>query len=738
MKALHQKKEEDLSIVSAVEALSNIADLEFEAVSHDAVLAEERESGSTVIRAVRWLHQKNAERMLGILRDKLTVVLNYLRHFYRAEKNRFARSESVEGIRTIMLLVDEAADNLDRYTKLFLGAQAKSIKSTKEFLDLCRFYKKKILPIATHTKVASWIKALPLQTILESAVAAPTSWTEIPSLGILGVEIEGIKNDSEYELLFLRQPDGTRFVSPKMLRSLKLASEVENVTKRDLREDQEVEHLSHAQSSTEIRYLLGEVYPLLDAFFHMGQRAKGHEVYLGLYKPCIALLAASVQAVHQFPKEGSKSAEEYFRDFRSSFNEFLHMPEFQRMLAYPPHNEHSWEHSLFRLAQAFSSSLIAGAPLSEELVEGMKALASQALAKEAEHVGVPDGTISQQLSVEGSALRSFFKELKGGLLSQMIQVLEERGSLLFEPLLEESIPNHLFDLSWRGALIPIIRLPSPTRQEYINKATISEVFQVAIRRYLSQKKGCLVINLQDRTSWKESARSGAIEDFCKKGEKEDRLFVFTQNRESDFYSQTGSFADMHLAEEFKEQLLSQIIETGSGSLWPVPFDEHFTQEVKALIQTIHVTLFNGRNVITRIRRMAFIELVYNLMILRAILMVHPDVIFISCKNGLDTALSTISSLFSLQAALQGTSLSQTDVDWLRTILFGMPLIQRHRLLFPERQEGLCSFIRFLENTIAVLGKSERKTLRESLELFLPHEMMKAAFLPASGQKPTDI
>jgi hypothetical protein len=298
MKALRQKKEEDLSIVSAVEALSNIADLEFEAIAHDPLLAETEEEKSTVIKTVRWLHQKNAERMYLIIRDKLTVVLNYLHHFYRAEKNRFARTDSIEGIRTIMLLADEAADNLDRYTKLFLGTQADSVKNTKEFLELCKFYKKRILPIATHTRVAGWIKAFPIEALLEKAKAPSTKWEEMPPIGVLDQELEGIKNDTEYELLFLRQPDGTRFFSPKMLRSMKLASDVENVTKRDLRADQEIQLLSSAQASTEIRYLLGEVYPLMDAFFHMATRAKGHEVYLALYKACIALMSASVQAVH--------------------------------------------------------------------------------------------------------------------------------------------------------------------------------------------------------------------------------------------------------------------------------------------------------------------------------------------------------------------------------------------------------------------------------------------------------
>lgn len=734
MKGGRQRRAEDLSIVSAVEALSNIADLEFEATARDSQLVSEMEEQSTVLRTVRWLHQKNAERMLSIIRDKMGVVLNYLKHFYKAERGRFARRESIEGIRTIMLLVDEAADNLDRYTKLFLGSRAKSVKNTKEFLSLCTFYKKKILPIATHAQVASWIGALPLQTILEKATLASGLPVDLPPMSVLGAELEGVKDDREYELLFLRQPDGSRFFSPKMLRSMKLASEVESATLRDPRMDAEVNGMAQAQSSAEIRHILGEVYPLMDAFFHMASKARDREVYLSLYKACVALMEASVQSVHQTHKEGAKATQEYFRDFVSSFNEILQLPEFQRMLAYPPRNEYSWEHSLFRLTQALSSAMIAGTPLAPDLIEGMRTLAVQALTKMADEAVLAIEKPSRRITAEGNALRHFLRTLKGSMLAKMVGQLEESGWPLFEPLLGESVPNRLFDLSWRGSLIPIVRLPSPTRQEYINKARISEAFQIAIRRYLAQKKACLIINLQERTNWRESARSFAIEQLSKGLESDERLYVLTQNRSGDFYEQTGSYADMHLSGEFKEQLLSQVIEAGSGSIWPREVDERFTNDVRALIQAIHKTIYGGRNVITRVRRIEFIELVYNMMILRAVGMLHPDVIFLSCKNGLDVTLTTMASLFCLQSALQDKQLSQEDVEWLRTILYGLPLIHRRRLLFQDRQEHLCSFVRFLEDTLSALGKAEKKELKEAIAAFLPHEIMNAVMLPATGHR----
>lgn len=734
MKTVHQKEKEDLSIVSAVETLSNIADLEFEAIIHDPRMKEGQDS-SSIVQTVRWLHQKNAERMNAIIREKFHIVLNYLKHFYRAEKERFARSESVEGIRTIMLLVDEAAENLDKYTSLFLGAQQKSVKKTKEFIGLCDFYKKNIIPIATHARVASWIGAFPLETLLESARPSSVKWTEIPALSVLGVELEGLKNDLDYELLFLRQPDGTRFFAPKLLRTLKLASDVENVTVQNTEIENEVEALAHDQMSSEVRYLLGEVYPLIDSFFHMAEKANEHQAYLNLYQTCVALLAASVHAIlPQAPRSEKKGVFEYFNDFSMFLREEFHISGFQRLLTYPPHNEYSWEYSVFRLVQAFSSAIIAGAPLSKEFVQGIKGLVTQALTRAAEQAPAPDGTVSRQLLVEKSALRFFLKELKNTTLSRLIHLFEGEGWTVFEPILGESIPTHMFDLSWRGSLIPLIRLPSPTSQEYVNKAHISDVFHSAIHRYLAQKKACLIINLQDRTSWKESARALAIEEFCSKREKDERFFVLTQNRSNEFYFQTAEYASMHAAEDFKEELVSQLTEPGSGSFWS--FEQISIPDLKALVESVHTHVFGGKNVLPKEKRIEFIEFIYTIMILRAIGSCHPDVIFVSCKNGLDVTLSTVCSLFSFLSLIHQNSFSSDDIDWLRAILFGVSLVKRQRLIFPERQERVCSFIQFLEKTIASLGKAEEKALHEAIARFLPHEIFKAALLPASGHQPS--
>jgi hypothetical protein len=729
------KEKEDLSIVAAVETLSNIADLEFGSIMLDPRMKEEKKDPSTIVQTVRWLHQKNAERMNDIIREKFQIVLNYLKHFYRAEKERFARKESIEGIRTIMLLVDEAANNLDKYTSLFLGSQQKSVKNSKEFVGLCDFYKKKIIPIATHSSIASWIGSFPIETILEKAQKPAIKWTEIPALSVLSVELEGLKNDLDYELLFLRQPDGTRFFAPKFLRTLKLASDVEGVSSaQNIEIEKEISALAGAQISSEIRYLLGEVYPLMDSFFHMAGKANEHQAYLNLYQTCVALIAASVQAIRQPTQTDKKGVFEYFHDFSVFLKEEFHFPEFQRLMTYPPHNEYSWEYSVFRLIQAFSSAIVAGAPLSPEFVQGIKGLVSQALARAAEQVAIPDGTVSRQLTMENSALRLFFKELKNTTLSRLIHMFEGEGWTVFEPLLGESIPTHLFDLSWRGALIPVVRLPSPTSQEYINKASISDVFQLAIHRHLSQKKACLIINLQDRTSWKESARALAIEEFCSKGEKDERLFVLTQNRGGDFYLQAAEYANMHSAPEFKEALLSHLTEPGSGAFWPL--EENFTHELKSLIDSIHTLVFGEKNVLSRERRLEFIELTYTIMMLRAIGSCHPDVIFVSCKNGLDVTISSICSLFSFLSLIRQNSFSQDDVDWLRAILFGLVLVKRQRLIFPDRQERVCKFIQFLEKTISTLGKVEERSLYEAITHFLPHEIFKANLLPASGHIPS--
>ena len=139
-------------IVEAVETLSSIADMDLEselAVSHkhDLMVGDHPFS----FRTVHWLQESDADETLLVIKDTFRTVLNYLRKFYRKEQSNVLKGQSIEGIKTIMVLVGEAAKKLDRYLKAS-EEKEHSVLELKEYKQLQNFYLKKIAPYPDHTR----------------------------------------------------------------------------------------------------------------------------------------------------------------------------------------------------------------------------------------------------------------------------------------------------------------------------------------------------------------------------------------------------------------------------------------------------------------------------------------------------------------------------------------------------------------------------------------------------------
>jgi len=721
-------KAEDLSINSAIETLSSVADMELSSTVQDPTMIESEES-PVVLQTVRWLHKKNADRMVEIVREKLQVVLNYLKHFYTSERGRFARTESVEGMRNIMLLVDEAAENLDRYTKLFLGISGKSIKKSKEFVELCAFYKKNILPITTHSQIATWIRALPIENILAQGAELSHVWTQELPFAPLSVELERLQKDRDYELLLLRKPDGSRFFTSKLLRNMRLASDIEEAVQTADDKEEAIEDLRKEQLSSEVFYLLANAYPAMDSFFHMGKKGRKFHLTSELFSPTVALMNACIRSVHQ-PEHDRKGVEGYFADFRALLNSYYHSTDFQRLLTYPPKDEKSWENSVYRLSEVMASQIINGAPLSSEMIQGVNRIIQQGFTFAVKKVGHPDGTLSRDLDIDYEAVKEF-ASVSNRRLTHLLQEAEQTETPEFEPLLGESLPTHLYDLSWRGSVIPVVRLPSPTHQEFVNKAMLSEVFQIALRRRIrkNQDSSCLVLNLQDRTGWREGARCEAIESLEALDPFVDHVHVLTLSREGDFYTQTGEYEKDCSAKEFKTALLQHMTEPGFGAVWPAGYEV----SIKELIDSIHASVYHNRNTVTRDVRLEFIELVHILGFLIVIAQVHPDILFVTCKDGFDISLPVIACLSIFLSTINRVELTDTQKDWLRGMLLGLPLLFRERVLLAERHHRMINFILMLEQ---LCKSSDFGNFMKNVVRYLPKEIASAQMFPAQSRQPT--
>src|ERR1700733_15226713 len=117
MNTPNKKESAGLTLVEAVEALSSIADLEFD---QNIGIAQQHEMNIQntpfAYQTVHWLHEKDAGETINMIKNTFKVILNYLQDFYNHEYSYINEPEVIERIKTIMVLVGEAARKLDKYT----------------------------------------------------------------------------------------------------------------------------------------------------------------------------------------------------------------------------------------------------------------------------------------------------------------------------------------------------------------------------------------------------------------------------------------------------------------------------------------------------------------------------------------------------------------------------------------------------------------------------------------------
>jgi hypothetical protein len=727
MVAIRAAKIDEASMVSAIETLSSIADLELSSTLQDPLMGTMVTAEAPVmLKTVRWLHQKNAEHMYSIARQKLHDILVFFKHSFSSKTGRLVSSASMSGARTVMMLVDEAAENLDRYTKLFFGAHKASLRESSEFHSLCDFYDKVMLAHAPKGKEVS-TEASPLVDILEKAGALSASWSQLIFAVPLTVELEDLQRDIDYELLFIRQANGSRFFTPKLIRAMKLACDIEQAVdwqgSRHCQLEFDKMKLEHAGCVA--RSLQASSYPFLDAFFRCAHRMKQNPLMMEVYSPSIALMEATLQSIRRTESEGTKSGTDYLEDFRDLFLRVVHSSEFQRTLAYPSTNPDSWEYVLLALTKAWASHIVSGSMISKEEISIFKALVNEGMEKAVATLGEPNGSVSHALELIFESLRVRVGTTTHATLARMLQELQEKPSSPFEPLLGQTFPTHIFDMSWRGELIPVIRLPSPTYQEKIDGAVISEIFQMALHARGKDERPALLLNFQDRTSWKDGARCQAIEEL----ERHERsnIAVCSLACSGDWFRQEGIYEALSNAEEFKKELLAHI----AASYVPPTVRAFLFRDLPLLIDGLHKGLYGGRNVLTQAKRIEMIDLVTVCVLLRAIEEINPSAIFVTCKDGLDASLSVAAELFSFLKLLNARPINEDESDWLGALMCGLPLMERSRLPFADQYSRLISFIRFFEGC-AQDNVWKESSLLQTLGAFLPRGSAFSALIPTGG------
>lgn len=699
------KSHEDsaISILEAVEMLSDIADLEIlpqigVAEKHNITLNNHTVS----YRSIQWIHEEDIETHLNYLKEIFKVVLSYIKHCYRKRHLRFDDQQNVEGIKNIMVLVGEAAKKLDRFTSLFNLSTKNTITDWKEYKQLQDFYLTRIARHIDEGVLSKWIFGLARETFIIESPTAAVAEKGLQTKHVF-VDLEAVKKDSEYELFLMRKEDGTRFYSPRLIRNIKLVCDFGDSVGETKTDDPLSDLIVWQDRFMHIcaKDLYQAASSAIKQYYELGFKHRDKEVVECLRNAIMALMLGS-HSQNLMRNSPPKSCLEYFIDFQHYLRAVLQSREYQRLTAYPPDKTDTAACSILETTHSLCSGLFSVMKGYQEMIGPMQSLlkeAKQDISPEHIEAAKSSHQLWSRLACDHTALVKLMKKHPHGPLLKVLNVLEDDLEGAYDPILQGNIPSQRFSLYFNESKIDCIHLPCPVRQEAINKVSINEEFKAFINNLKehSPEKKCLVIHLQDRTSWREQVRCEVLEELQTQEDFEKNLVVVTLPKDTEFYHQLPPYLNEKHADVFVKTLRKQVLGNDAGFFFPDTIKKQLSAGfIEGLASAILRIFFHNKNVLLQEHRLDFIEIFYTFLELKLIEIVKPDLFSFTCKDCLDIGSSTSALLFVLLKLLNEEHLNEQEIDYTNVLLYASTILVRERLISSERFKRFLSALKVFE------------------------------------------
>ncbi|MDE3048126.1 MAG: hypothetical protein KGI83_07260 [Verrucomicrobiota bacterium] len=681
-------------------------------VKKHRIVTTEEEFGSDT---VEWVSGEGPQTILDILDLTYRAIHQHLMKLYENPEMNWDNEKTRKGIAAMMDLVGESAQKMDAYFALRLGkALEESIALREEFKGLQRFYSKHFVSKFSNGVEGDKVWEEEWDENLESELL------DLSKTGLKDFEV--VKQDKEYELFYIRNENGEPYFNMELLRNIKLSCDFD-LSVEEFEEDPllKVRAMQDRDLHATAGQILGECHPAISDYYKIARKMEGDELVQSLGMALLALcLAGNPRNLLQ--NTVGKSCWQYFDDFHRFLRRAMRTTEYQKLIAYPPDSTDKNAHLLIYLTHSLARSFferVGGVKLeSIGLIHRTMRRGEEIKQKRGSHIAKGE-TIWNQFLIDDEKLRTLLAKFPNGPLFKILDLIREEQdedvAIPFDPIGQENLPARLYNIERKGHFIDVIRLPSPTRQTMINKVEIIDEFRGFLRALPRDKKH-LLINLQDRTSWKEFARSRALEALQFNAEFNEHLVVMTLPKDTDFYYQNNEYLNLNKADEFLKAFAAQFeAPEECGYFFPAPLKKqelfHFTEMA---LPMIHKYFFSNKNTLTRRNREDFIEIFNQFLVLKCIDMIEPSSISFTCKDAIDTGSAAAGAFFGFLQLLSSNFTAKEEQDFLRWLLYTPALFIRERAIDPER---LNRTIAALERIDAEMGEAGKEILKAFGELY---------------------
>jgi hypothetical protein len=707
----------NLSIIEAVETLSNIADMDIDkgvgvAEEHHLIIQNKPISYKTV----NWIKHRNGDRAVGAVKEIFKVILDYLQTFYKNDYNKLKNENTIEGIKTLMVLVGEAAKKLDKYTNILDQPQSQSVTELNEYKKLQEFYLSHVARKIDEGTLGKWILGLTQKTWEDKSKAKLLGRKSSQTKHVF-IDLESVKKDTDYDLFFLRKEDGTRFFSPRLIRNIKLVSDFGDAF-GERKGDDPLASLSLWQDKLfhcSAKQLGHCIEPLVNQFYTETRKCPNNELAIALKKTIMALFLAG-QPRNLLRNNPSKSCTEYFSDFQKFLGEALRSRDYQKLMAFPPEKNSIAACLLIDIIHKLCSYFFINLQGFQEIIPNIQALLQEAIqshSEEHKEITQPTKRVWNRLVGNYSAMMKLLKRHSNGPLTKVLEVLQDGDYQQFDPIGQNNIPSQLFSLLLNEKQLINVRIPSPTYQEFIHKAQIKDEFKAFLHNDSKEQSetGYLMINLQDRTSWREHFRSKVLEELQNNGEFSKNLTVVTMPVDTEFYNQLAPYNTDNQVAHFSKHFKSNFGDENCGFYFPDKILKLLSENyIEQMFNAIHRIFFSNKNVLTREQRLNFIEIFYLFFYFKLFDIASPKTFSFTCKDCIDSGGAKSALLFVALKLFKGEYLSERDFEQLDMIIYGPSLLIRERNMLPEKFNRMIGAIKTLELAKEELGPENFKKM----------------------------
>lgn len=686
-----RKQTEVIGFQDAMENLAAIASIDMEQPPLLAVVKKTRfvlDSEEVGKERAQWLSGEGSEVILSLLDATYQSIHLHLQHLYNSPETDWDSHKMRQGIASTMDLVGESAEKMDRYLSMRLGEAYKGQVAMRDaFKALGHFYSERF--------------AKKFEGGIEGPERWQEEWSESPIQGSDLQDFDAVRKDREYELFYIRNEMGKPYFTAELLRNLKLSVHFDGETE-SFEEDPllKIRVMADRDLNAAAKQILGDCHGSMEEFYKTCRKTQGNELVQALNTAIVALFLTA-DPRHLIQNTEGKSALPYFQDFHSALRKAMQTSEYQKLIAYSPEKDDRAARALIQLTHHFCYAFF-------HRVSGVKQEAiglihrTMRRGEELQTKKEKGSSLWNQLLFDDEKLRTLLAKFPNGPLFKILDVIreeqEEDAVVPFDPIGQENLPSSLYEIEHKGKSILVLRIPSPTRQSIINKVEIVEEFK-GFLRYSGSKNKHLIVNLQDRTSWREFSRSGAVESMQKMAEFSGHLFVLTLPKDTDFYFQNNEYLHLEKANDFLISFKAQLENFEScGFHFPLPWKLHDVQKfVAELLPLIHEHFFESKTKLSRKEREDFIEIVYQFLILKAIEICEPDSLSFTCKDAVDTGAAQSALFYIFLRILSGDLDPKIDRDFLLWLLYTPAFFVRERAIDPERFYRALSAAEGMEN-----------------------------------------